>query len=93
MLSPDKPIRMGWTVDELADKGELGGYCVHSHQTKVEKYSYRDTSKGKNHNVVNKLTTEVKGSKKPLLWIAVFSTLSLVEDAREEWNTVIVSTL
>ena len=51
MLSPDKPIRMGWTVDKLANKRALGGYCIHNHLTKVEKYSYTDTSKGKNYNI------------------------------------------
>ena len=38
--NPDKPIRMGWTVNKLADKGELGGYFDYNHLTKVGKYSY-----------------------------------------------------
>ena len=81
-----KPIRMRWTVDKLADKGALGGYYVHNDQTKVGKYSYTYTSKSKNYNVVKKQPTYSRGSKT----IVMDTTLSLVEDAREEWNTAIV---
>ena len=93
MLSPNKPVGMGWTVVKLADKGVLGGYYVYNHLTKVGKYSYTDTSKGKYCNVVDQLATEVKDLGKTVVGDSGFSTLSLVEDAREEWNTVIVSTL
>ena len=24
--NPDKPVRMGWTVNKIADMGALGGY-------------------------------------------------------------------
>ena len=91
--NPDEPIRMGWTVDKLADERALGGYYVHNHLTKVGKYSYTDTSKGKNYNTVDQLTAEVKGLGKTIVMDSGFPSLSLVEDATEEWNTPIVSTL
>ena len=83
---------MGWTVDKLADKRALGGYYVHNHLSKIEKYSYTDTSKGKNYNTVDQLTAEVKGLGKTIVMDSSFPTLSLVEDAREKWNTPIVLT-
>ena len=33
--NPDKPIRMGWTVDKVVDKGEQGGYFTLNHLVKV----------------------------------------------------------
>ena len=90
--NPDKPIRMGWTVNKLADKGELGGYFVYNHLTKVGKYSYTDLSKGKNYNIVDQLISEVKGLGKTVVMDSGFPTVSLVKDAKQEWNTAIIST-
>ena len=84
---------MGWTVNKLADKGELGGYFVYNHLTKVGKYSYTDLSKGKNYNVVDQLISEVKGLGKTVVMDSGFPTVSLVKDAKQEWNTAIISTL
>ena len=35
--NPDKPIRMGWTVCKISDKGQFGGYFVGNHVVKVGK--------------------------------------------------------
>ncbi len=45
--NPDKPIRMGWTVDKVCDMGEHGGYYVYNHLVKVGKHSYTDIRNGK----------------------------------------------
>ena len=66
--NPGKPIRMGWTVDKLADKRALEGYYVHNNLTKVGKHSYTDTSKCKNYNIVDQLQQRSRVWEKPLLW-------------------------
>ena len=91
--NPDKPIRMGWTVNKLADKGEKGGYFVYNHLTKVGKYTYTETTHGKNYNAVEQLIHDVKGMGKTVTLDTGFPTLKLLKDAKEEWNTAIVATL
>ena len=36
--NPDKPIRMGWTINKLAEVGEKGGSFVSNHLARVGKY-------------------------------------------------------
>ena len=77
--NPDKSIRMGWTVNKLADKGEKGGYFVYNHLTKVGKYTYTDTTHGKNYNAVEQLIHDVKGMGKTVTMDSGFPTLKITE--------------
>ena len=45
--NPDKPIRMGWTVNKIADQGEFGGYYTYNHLVKVGNKTYNNTEFGK----------------------------------------------
>ena len=58
--NPDKPIRMGWTVNKIADMGELGGYYTFNHLVKVGKQTYTNTGFGKNYNTVEQLLEGLK---------------------------------
>ena len=91
--NPDKPIRMGWTVNKLEDKGEKGGYFVYNHLTKVGEYTCKDTTHGKNYNAVEQLIRDVKGMGKTVTMDSGFPILKLFKDAKEKWNTSTVATL
>ena len=43
----DKPIREGWIVPKLGDRGENGGTFVYNDIVKWGKFTYTDTRKGK----------------------------------------------
>ena len=49
---------MGWTVEKIVDKGEKGGFFVLNHLVRVGKYTYTDTARGKNLNVIEQLTQQ-----------------------------------
>ena len=58
--NPDKPVRMGWIINKLAEVGEKGGSFVSNHIVKVGKATYTDVSKGKTYNMVKLRLTDVK---------------------------------
>ena len=66
---------------------------MYNHLTKVGKYTYTDTTHGKNYNAVEQLIHDVKGMGKTVTMDSGFPTLKLLKDAKEEWNTAIVATL
>ena len=45
--NPDKPVRIGWTINKVAKVGLKGGSFVFNHFVKVGKATYTDVSKGK----------------------------------------------
>ena len=61
---PDKPIRMGWTINKLAEVGEKGGSFASNHLARVGKATYTDVFKGKTYNIVKLIFTDVIGQGK-----------------------------
>ena len=61
--------------------------------TKVGKYTYTDTTHGKNYNAVEQLIHDLKGMGKTVTMDSGFPALKLLKDAKEEWNIAIVATL
>eukprot|EP00112_Aurelia_sp_Birch-Aquarium-sp1_P010950 Seg2314.4 transcript_id=Seg2314.4/GoldUCD/mRNA.D3Y31 product="hypothetical protein" protein_id=Seg2314.4/GoldUCD/D3Y31 len=53
---------------------------------------YTSTAKGKTYNIVEQLTEAHKNQGKMLVLDSGFPTLSLIEDAKNVWNTSIVAT-
>eukprot|EP00794_Sanderia_malayensis_P001952 gene1952-biopygen1771 len=88
----DKPIRMGWTVCKLSDKGKHGCYFVLSHVTKVGKKSYVHPENGKNYDIVDQLLQGVKGSGRLVVMDSGFPTIKLLTEARELWQIQIIAT-
>ena len=43
----DKPIKMGYTIPKIADRGQLGGCYTLNHIVKVGKYTLPENEKGK----------------------------------------------
>ena len=66
---------------------------MYNHLTKVGKYTYTDTTHGKNYNAAEQLIHDVKDMGKTVTMDSRFPTLKLLKDAKEEWNTAIVATL
>ncbi len=90
--NPDKPIRMGWTVDKIPDCGEHGGYSIFNHLVKVGKYTYIDTHKGKNYKVVDQLTEGLKNKGKMIVLDRGYPTVNLLNDSKSLWGTRIIAT-
>ena len=57
--NPDKPVKMGWTINKLAEDGEKGGSFVSDHLVKVGKATCPVASKGKTYDMVKLLLTDV----------------------------------
>ena len=90
--NPDKPIRMGWTVCKISDKGMNGGNYVANHVVKPGKKTHRNTVNGKNYDVVDQLLTNFKDSGRLVVMDSGFPTMKLVRDANNLWNTRLIST-
>lgn len=58
--NPDKPIRMGWTICKISDKGANGGCYVANNVVKVGKKTYKHPENGKNYEMVDQLTEGLK---------------------------------
>ena len=52
--NPDKPIKEGWTVSKLGDKGEKDGTYILNGIVKCGNYIYSNTDNGKMHNIIEK---------------------------------------
>ena len=91
--NPDKPIRMGWTVNKIADQGELGGYYTYNHLVKVGKQTYTNTGSGKNYNTVEQLLEGLKYMGRLVVMDSGFPTIQLLKDAASLWNTRIIATV
>ena len=90
--NPDKPVRMGWTINKLAEVGGKGGNFVSNHLVKVGKATYTDVSKGKTHNMVKLLLTDVIREGKLVVMNSGFPTLYLLRDEKDDRNTSIIAT-
>ena len=90
--NPEKPIKMGWTIYKIGERGQFGGYAITDHLAKVGRKTYTSTSRGKTHNIVDQLLDPHKGKGKLLVLDNGFPTVKLLEDAKQMWNTKIVAT-
>ncbi len=90
--NPDKPIRMGWTVCKISDKGIHGGYFVVNHVVKVGKKSYKSPQNGKNYDIVDQLLSGLKGVGRSVVMDSGFPTLKLLRDSRQQWHTQVIAT-
>lgn len=90
--NPDKPIRMGWTVCKISDKGQHGGYFIANHVVKVGKKSYVSPQNGKNYDIVDQLLLGLKDNGRSVIMDSGFPTLKLLRDARQLWGTGIIAT-
>ena len=91
--NPDKPIRMGWTVNKIADQGEFGGYYTYNHLVKVGNKTYNNTEFGKNYNTVDQLLEGLKGMGRLVVMDSGFPTIKLLKDSAKLWNTRIIATV
>ena len=85
--NPDKPIRVGWTVCKISDKGQYGGYFVCNHVVKVGKKSYVHPQNGKNYYLPDQLTTRMMDSGRLIVMDSAFPTLKLMKDSWQLWWT------
>ena len=90
--NPNKPIRMGWTVSKISDKGQHGGYFIANHVVKVGKKSYVSPQNGKNYDIVEQLLSGLKNNGCSVIMDSGFPTLKLLLDARRMWDTGIIAT-
>ena len=89
--NPEKPIKMGWTIYKIGERGQFGGYAITDHLAKVGRKTYTSTSHGKTHNIVDQLLDPHKGKSKLLVLDNGFPTVKLLEDAKQMWNMKIVA--
>ena len=89
--NPDKPIRMGWTVCKLNDKGLHGG-CFIANHVKIGKKSHFSSQNGKNCDIVEQLLQGFKDNGLFVIMDSEFPTLKLFRDARQLWGTGIMAT-
>lgn len=90
--NPDKPIRMGWTVCKVSNKGQHGCYFINNHVTKVGKKSYVHPENGKNYDIVDQLIVGLKDESRLVVMDNGFPTVKLLKDARELWKTKVIAT-
>eukprot|EP00794_Sanderia_malayensis_P000684 gene684-biopygen1109 len=90
--NPDKPVRVGWTVCKISDRGELGGYFVYNHVVKVGKKTYLNPQRGKNYDIVYQLLSGLKDNGRLVVMDSGFPTIDLQKDARVLWETQIIAT-
>ena len=90
--NPDKPIKMGWTIYKLGERGQFGRYMITNHLVKAGNKTYTSTVKGMTYNIVEQLIEAHKNQGKMLVLDSGFPTLPLIEDAKKVWNTSIVAT-
>eukprot|EP00794_Sanderia_malayensis_P001103 gene1103-biopygen337 len=90
--NPDKPIRMGWTICKVSDKGANGGNYVANHVVKVGKKTYKTSGNGKNYDIVEQLISEFKDSGRLVVMDSGFPTIKLMEDAKNKWHTRLIAT-
>ena len=80
--NPDKPVRMGWTINKLAEVGENRGSFVLNQVVEVGKATYTDVPHGKTYNIVNQLVSDEKGEGIVVAMDSGFPTLGLLKDAK-----------
>ena len=90
--NPDKPIRMGWTIYKLGERGQFGNYMITNHLVNVGKKTYTSTANGKTYNIVDQLMEQHKDQGKLLVLDNGFPTVKLMKDAKILWNTRVVAT-
>eukprot|EP00794_Sanderia_malayensis_P005758 gene5758-biopygen4674 len=90
--NPDKPVRMGWVVCKISDRGELGGNFVYNHVVKVGKKTYLNPQRGKNYDIVYQLLSGMKDNGRLVIMDSGFPTIDLLKDARVLWETQIIAT-
>ena len=91
--NPDKPIRIGWAINKLAELVKKGGSFVSNHLVKVGKATYNtDVFKEKTYSMVKLLLTDVIGQGNLVAMDSGFPTLCLLRDAKDDWNTSIIAT-
>ncbi len=90
--NPDKPIKMGWTVCKIADKGQFGYTFVSNHIVKVGKKTYANPQNGKNYHLVDQLLNGFKFRGRLVVMDNGYPTIKLLKDAKEQWNTTIIAT-
>ena len=90
--NPDKPIRMGWTICKISDKGVHGGNFVGNHVVKVGRKTYKNTENGKNYDVVDQLLTDYKDRGRQVVMDSGFPTMKLMTDSKDLWSTRLIAT-
>ena len=90
--NPEKPIKMGWTIYKIGERGQFGVYAITDHLAKVGRKTYTSTSRGKTHNIVDQLLDPHKEKGKLLVLDNGFPTVKVLEDAKQMWNTKVVAT-
>ena len=83
---------MGWTIDKLATRGDMGGHFTWNHLVKVGEKTYTSTNKGKNYNAVDQLLEGLKHQGRRVVMDNGFPTIELLKDAASLWQTQIVAT-
>ena len=90
--NPEKPIRMGWTISKISDKGLHGGYYVSNHVAKVGKKIYKHPENGKNYDIVDQLLSGLKNGGRLVVMDSRFPTVKLMLDVKLLWDTKLIST-
>ena len=90
-----KPIREGWTVPKLGDRGENEGTFVYNDIVKCGKFMCTDTSKGKMYNLVEQLL-QCPGmirSGRIIVSDSAYVTTILLKDAALLWGLCFIETV
>eukprot|EP00795_Rhopilema_esculentum_P004046 gene4046-20219_t len=90
--NPDKPIRMGWTICKLSDRGKYGGNFVANHVVKCGSKTYKKAANGKNYDIIEQLIENFKNEGRLVVMDSGFPTTKLMEDAKEIWGTRLIAT-
>ena len=91
----DKPIREGWTVPKLGDRGENGCTVLYDDIVKCGKFTYTDTRKGKMYNLVEQLLqcSGMIRSGRIIVIDSAYVTTILLKDAALPWGLRFIGTV
>ena len=80
--NPDKPIRVGWEICKLSDKGLHGGYYIANYVVKVGRKSYNYQEYGKNYDIVDQLLSGLKNGGRLVVMNSSLPTVKLMLNAK-----------
>ena len=73
--NPEKPIKMGWTIYKIGERGQFGGYAITDHLAKVGRKTYTSTSRGKPITLLINCLTPTK--ERVNFWCSTMASLQL----------------